>query len=70
MLCQYFDNNTDILCENNEQKPVGLALLSSRSDNWVDVNMTRVNDLTKRLDKELFTSSETCFWKKRKIIPT
>lgn len=27
-----YDNHSDIVCENNEQKPVGLTLLSLRSD--------------------------------------
>ena len=31
--------------------------------------MTRVNDLAKELSEQLFTASETRFWKKRTAVP-
>ena len=64
------EKHTNLLCKNNEQKPVGLALLLSRCHNWVDTNMIRVNDLSKRLDEQLFNASEFRIWKKRNIFQT
>ena len=64
----FYDNHSELVCEKNEQNPVGLALLSLRNDIWADINMTRVNDHAKRLKETLFKASDTRVWKERNTV--